>query len=340
MVVIDLHAHSVPPEALDALAREDAAAAPRLEWRDGAGWLHFPGRAPLGPVPAGMFDPERRLADMDRQGVDVQVIAVPPPHFFYHLPPGAGAAFAAIHNDALTALSAAQPDRLQVFATLPLQDPGAAVAEIDRLTADANVRGVQIGTNVAGRDLDDPALDPVWAALAAADLPLWLHPDQRHIAGAERLARYYLQNLIGNPLESTIAIASLIFGGVLTRHADLRVGVVHGGGFVPYQIGRWDHGWGCRPEPRATLPEAPGAVLGRMFFDSLTHDAMSLAMLGARVGWDHVVVGSDYPFDMAADDPVGAVDAMRLDDADRRAVLSGTAERFLRPATAVTGARA
>jgi aminocarboxymuconate-semialdehyde decarboxylase len=279
-----------------------------------------------------MFDPALRLADMDRQRVDVQLLSVPPPNFHYHVPADVGGAFAAAQNDAMLRLAEKHPDRFAVFATLPLQSPEAAVAETARMAVHGRVRGAEIGTNVQGRNLDDPALEPVWTALEEADLPVWIHPDQRDIAGADRLAQYYLVNLIGNPLESTIAMASLIFGGVVERHPGLRFGFVHGGGFTPYQIGRWDHGWGCRPEPRSVIADVPPSEhFGRFFFDSLTHDALSLELLGRRVGWDHVVVGSDYPFDMGSDEPVTAVEKVDLTPQQRRSVLERNAERFLRP---------
>lgn len=204
-------------------------------------------------IPEPRQDPAPVFARIRSMRVDRQVVAIPPPQFFYHVPSGAGAEFARIQNDAANRLSDSCPDRIHVFATLPLQDSGAAVGEIERIGGVSRVRGVQIGTNVAGMDLDAREVDPVWSALAAAGLPVWLHPDQRSIAGADRLARYYLVNLIGNPLASTIAIARLIFGGVLDRHPALRFGFVHGGGFAPYQTGRWDHGWDVRSEPREFL---------------------------------------------------------------------------------------
>ncbi|MGH9245326.1 MAG: amidohydrolase family protein [Acidimicrobiales bacterium] len=196
--------------------------------------------------------------------------------------------------------------------------------------------GVEIGTNVNGQDLDAPDLEELWSTLEAADLPVWIHPDQRAIAGSDRLAPYYLVNLIGNPLESTIAIASLIFGGVIERHPGLRFGFVHGGGFAPYQIGRWDQGWGCRAEPRTVIDRiSPSEYFGRLYFDSLTHDPLSLELLGRRVGWDHVVLGSDYPFDMAAADPVDALERVALTPDQRESVLTRNAERFLRPPRAI-----
>lgn len=328
---IDLHAHLMVLEALTELHAAYPELAP-VAARSGDGYrLSYPGRPPMGPIPESMFSPALRLAEMDAMRVDLQVVAVPPPQFLYHLPIDAAANFSRVQNDAALTVSAAHPDRIQVFATLPLQDPAAAVKEVGRVAGQPLVRGVQVGTNVDGVDLDSPELDPVWTVLADAGLPVWVHPDQRSVAGAERLARYYLVNLIGNPLETTIAVARLIFGGVLDRHPRLRFGFVHGGGFVPYQVGRWDHGLRVRGEPREHIQAAPSGYLSRMWFDSLTHDAASLRLLGERVGWSQVVLGSDYPFDMGAPRPVDAVERAGLPPGSQAGVLGGNVGAFLRP---------
>jgi aminocarboxymuconate-semialdehyde decarboxylase len=337
LTTIDIHAHAIVPDALVAMATAHPDHGPTLVEDDGRRYLRYPGRERLGPLPEAIFEPDIRLADMDRQRVDVQVIAIPPPNFHYHVPPEVGADFAAIQNDALIALSDHEPERFHLFATLPLQDIDASLAEIARVAPLTRVRGVQIGSNINGTDVDEPSLEPVWAELERRNLPVWFHSDQRSIAGAERLNSYYLQNLIGIPLESTIAAAKLIFGGVLDRHPDLRFGFTHGGGFSPYQIGRWEHGWSVRPEPKVNTPDTgPRQFFATMYFDSLTHDAISLEMLGRRMGWDHVVLGSDYPFDMASTDPVTAVEAVDMSDSDRALVLEGNAARFLRPLEEVT----
>ena len=329
---IDIHAHAIVPSALETMSDAHPEHGPRLHSEEGLRYLHYPGRSRLGPLPDAIFDPELRLRSMDRQRVAIQVIAIPPPNFHYHVPATVGADFARIQNDALAELSDSVPDRFHWFATLPLQDIDAALQEIDRVSGHERMRGVQTGTNIDGVDLDDPALEPVWAVLEQADLPVWLHPDQRSIAGAARLDQFYLQNLVGLPMESTIAAARLIFGGVLERHPDLRFGFVHGGGFSPYQVGRWDHGWEVRPEPREHIDTTPPSTYyGRLWFDTLTHDQTSLRFLGKRVGWEQVLLGSDYPFDMAEDDPVTRVETAGLDPADLEGVLRTNADRFLRP---------
>lgn len=333
MATIDLHAHAIVPDALSAMAAAHPDHGPVLIQADGRQWLKYPERERLGPLPDVIFDPAGRLAEMDRQRVDIQVIAIPPPNFHYHIPGEAGVDFARIQNDGLLALSATTPDRFHVFGTLALQDIDASVAEVNRIAAFPHVRGVQIGTNIMGTDLDDLSFEPVFSALEAADLPVWLHPDQRSIAGVERLTKYYLQNYIGNPLESTIAMGRIIFGGVMDRHPNLRFGFVHGGGFTPYQISRWDHGWATRSESQVVIGDAtpPSEYFNRFWIDSLTHDPLSLELLGRRIGWDKVVLGSDFPFDMASPDPIAGVEAVEMSDEDRERVLSTNADAFLRP---------
>ena len=330
MTITDLHAHLIRREAIDAMRSAHPDVGATLSERETGYYLSYPGRAPLGPFPPSMFDVELRLLDMKAMRVERQIVAVPPPQFHYHVEPNVGIDFARIQNDSALDLSDRYPTQFHIFATLPLQSPEAAVREVRRVAEHPRVRGVQIGANVNGRNLDGAELEPVWSALEAADLPVWIHPDQRAVAGAERLQFYYLVNLVGIPLESTIALACIILGGVLERHPKLRFGFVHGGGFAPYQTGRWDHGWSCRPEPRSHTPNPPSSYVRRLFFDSLTHDSAALELLGRRVGWHQVVLGSDYPFDMASADPVGEVEQLALGTAEG-AVLSRNCERFLRP---------
>ena len=336
MPVTDLHAHIIVADSLRAMHDAYPEVGPELLEEEDGYYLRYPGRERLGPMPPQMFDVDARLAEMDKQRVDVQVLAVPPPQYHYHVAAEPGIDFARLQNDGMIAVAQAHPDRFQVFATLPLQDIDAALAEIERVAGNPIVRGVELGSNVNAMNLDDPSLEPLWSELENRDLPAWFHPDQRSIAGSDRIKSYYLQNFIGIPLETTIAIGSLIFGGVPKRHPGLRFGFCHGGGFAPYQVGRFDHGQRVRPEPKANIDTTPFSEYFRdLYFDSLTHDALSLELLGRRVGWDHVVLGSDYPFDMASTDPVMAVEALGLPEEDQRAVLEENAERFLRPVDAV-----
>lgn len=323
----DIHAHVVDEELIRELRADVSALAPRIE-RAGEAWMFvYPSGRRSGPVPSGMFDVGARLADMDRLGVDVQALSVPPTHFAYDLEPDAAVAAARLHNDSMVGLARANPDRFVVLGTLPLQHPEAALAELARIVGISEVVGIEMGTNVRGRTLDHESLADLWSAIEAAGLAVVLHPD--NVAGADRMKSYYLQNFVGNPTDTTIAAGSLIFGGVLTRHPELRIALLHGGGFLPYQIGRFDHGWSVRPEPRARLAVRPSSLLDRFWFDTLTHDPASLIFLLERVGPDRLCLGSDYPFDMADPDPVASV-RRALGEEHLSAVLDATPQHLLR----------
>jgi aminocarboxymuconate-semialdehyde decarboxylase len=329
MLVTDVHAHAVSAEMAEAIGDAGASARPTLVEAQEGTFIQLGEQVRFGPHPRALIDMEARLSDMDRQGVDVQALAVPPMLFGYKEPPEIGLAVTRAINSGLLGIARGRPDRFQVLADLPLGDPAAAAAEVKLLAQEPLVRGVQIGTHVGTQHLDDPAFEPVWAALEESNLAVLLHPYAMNALGWPR--RYHLGNLIGNPVESTVAVAALIFGGVLERHPKLRFVVVHGGGAAPYLIGRWDHGWECRPEARQHIAEPPSKYLGRFFIDMVTHDRLSLEMLGRRVGWDRVVLGTDHPFDMAEHDPVGRVRALGLSEVDEAKVLSHNAEALLRP---------
>jgi aminocarboxymuconate-semialdehyde decarboxylase len=231
----------------------------------------------------------------------------------------------------MIAMAELSPERFVVLATLPMQSADFAIAELARLAKSKHVVGVELATNVAGVNLDAPELDPIWAAIAIAGLPIVLHPHDV-VEGTKRMKAHYLHNFVGNPTDTTLAAGSLMFGGVLTRHPRLRFGLLHGGGFLPYQIGRFDHGWSVRPEPKVHLPVAPSTLLKHFWFDSLTHDDLSLELLIGRMGADRVFLGSDYPFDMADMNPVETVErVMGLNHSELNKVLQDTATAFLTP---------
>jgi aminocarboxymuconate-semialdehyde decarboxylase len=329
MPIVDVHAHVVSPEMLDGITQSGSSSRPRLAHDEQGTYLLQGEERRFGPHPKALDDMELRLADMDRQGVDVQLLAAPPMLFGYGESPEVGLGVSRAINTALVGAARTLPQRFQVLADLPMGDPALAAAEVVRLAAEPLVRGVQLGTHVGTQHLDEPAFEPVWSALEAANLAVLLHPYAMNSLGWPR--RYHLGNLIGNPVESTVAIAALIFGGVIRRHEKLRFVVVHGGGAVPYLIGRWDHGWECRPEARLHIDEPPSKYLTRFYIDTVTHDRLSLEFLGRRVGWDRIVIGTDHPFDMAEDDPVRVVRDLALPQADEVKVLAGNAAALLRP---------
>ena len=324
---IDVHAHILSEETIRLLQSEAPKVAPKLTDIDeqfgtldvaGSVYRHFP---------RGGWDLERRLADMAASKVDVQVLSVCPQTFPYNQPPAVTAAFARIQNEQLAKLAKARPGHFLGIATLPMQAPNLAADELRHAMRTLGLRGAQIGSNIAGKNLDDPELEPVWAAAAELDAFILVHPI--NVAGMDRLGSYYLNNLIGNPLDTTIAAACIVFSGVLERYPQLKICLAHGGGFVPYQAGRFLHGWHVRQEPKKKLPKPPTDSLDRFLFDTIVHSKEVLEFLVGNVGAQRVLLGSDYPFDMGMPDGVLQVRGLSIPAAEQAAILGDRARALL-----------
>ena len=327
MRTIDTHTHVLADDTVKILQKE----IPRLDLRltpiDGDNSVVEVTGVAYRPFPRGGHDIERRLADMAAAEVDMHVLSAAPQTWLYNQEPAVGAAAAAIQNEGIAQLVGQQPDRFTGIATLPMQAPEQAAAELRRAVKMLGLRGAMIASNVGGRNLDDPAFEPVWAAAAELDAFMMIHPG--NVAGADRLRAYYLNNLIGNPLDTTIAAACLIFGGVLERYPNFKPVMVHGGGFIPYQGGRWVHGWQVRPEPKVHLKHAPEQYLERFRYDTILHSATSLEFLIASAGAERVFLGSDYPYDMGMMDCVRHVRSLRISSTDRDTILGDHAAAIL-----------
>ncbi|HLH87448.1 MAG TPA: amidohydrolase family protein [Xanthobacteraceae bacterium] len=325
---IDCHTHILGQEAMRRLARESAKVAPVMDKPgDPACKLIIDGAVAQDPFPREMWDTEKRLRDMDANGVDVQVLAPTVFTFFYQHEPTLGLACAALQNEEIAAEVARHPGRFLGIGGVPLQAPELAALELERSMTKLGLRGAMIGTHVRGRNLDDPALAPFWAAAEKLGAFIFIHPHGG--AGAERLGSYYLKNLVGLPFETTIAGASLVFGGVLERHPTLKICLSHGGGFLPYQAGRFRHGFEVRPEAKVNLEASPETSIARLYYDTILHAKPTLEFLIATAGADHVLLGSDYPFDMGNLDCVARVEALAIPAADRDLILGGYAQRVL-----------
>lgn len=310
---IDLHCHLLPgPEA----AFEHLP----IEFGTGANSDEVIYRgASVGPIRRALTDPAEAVRAMDRAGLARRAMSVAPLSYRYDLAADEAARWHAVLNDSLAEACAGYPDRLLAIGIVPLQDAVAAAAEARRAVTGLGMCALEIGTHVAGRTLDDPALDPFWTAVEELDVPLFVHPEHT----PDRLwSEYYLINLMGNPVETAVAVAHLIFGGVLDRHPRLRFWLAHGGGVAPWLAGRFRHGWRVRAEPRRNGAGDPMHTLASHFwFDTLTHDPGTLAALAGRWGADRLVLGSDSPFDMGDPDPLGSLHEALQDPAEREAVL-------------------
>ncbi len=323
---IDLHAHGVPAELLDALAAEGADFGIEL---DGERRAVIAGGEPTMPIRDDLVDLDTRLAAMDRAGIETQVLSSWVNLTAYGLDPDRGERWSRRVNEALAAEASRVPDRLLAMATVPLQAPDLAAAELRHAVEGLGMVGVEIATTVAGTDLVTAELDPFWAAAADLETVVLLHP-MDPLPGID-LRRHFLHNAVGRPAETTIAIARLIMAGILDRHPGLKICVVHGGGFLPYQIGRLQRGWEALPHVAATeLATPPLDTLERLYFDTILHHPPALRYLIDLVGAERIVLGTDYPFEAGDPDPIGTVDAVPALTADERGrILEGTARELI-----------
>ncbi|SFV05417.1 aminocarboxymuconate-semialdehyde decarboxylase [Methylobacterium sp. 174MFSha1.1] len=317
--IVDAHNHVIPQAVVDGFAADPEAFGVSVERRDGAPWLvHREGFAY--PLSAGFTDPEAKVRALDRAGIDRAVVSPSPTLFFYGAEAARNAAFVRTLNEAVATFVRAAPGRLHGMGALPLQSPEASVAELDHLVNGLGLRAVMIGTHVNGVQLSAPQVRPVLRRAAELGVFVLTHP--MYFGPKPGLEQYYLTNLIGNPLDTTVMAANLIFGGVLEELPALRIGLSHGGGFLPYQIGRLVHGWNVRRETQTTQA-SPKALLRRFYFDTIMHDAEALGYLVRTMGADRVLLGSDVPFDMADAGPVATLRAVRGLSQDDIALVAG-----------------
>ena len=324
---IDAHVHVIVPEVLRDAAPGEAWR-PRV-WRDedGAQIVELGGRE-LRSAVGEFVDVERILAERAEGGIDHVVLCPWVNLLGYDADPDEALARCRIQNEGLAALRAARRERVSVLGTVPLQDPGAAARELEAMMASGSFAGVEIAASVNGVALGDDRLAPFWAAAEATGALVFVHPTTRGSSGPG-FADYYLWNLVGNPMETTVAAAHLGLSGVLERHPRLRVLLAHGGGAVLALRGRLRHGWSAVAPARARLTEPPEDSLRRFSFDTITFDPAVLRELVAFAGAERVLLGSDHPFDMADARPADTVAAAALDPDDERPILGGNAARLL-----------
>ena len=274
-----------------------------------------------------MVDYDARLADLDAMGIDLQVVKPPPPQCYYTVPVEIAVKAARIVNDGMAEYVSRRPDRFIALGSVPMPDGKEAANELERCVRTLGFKGVQILTNVAGKELSDPAFAPFWKKAEELDALVVLHPNG--FTEGQRLSRFYFNNIIGNPLETTIALHYLIFDGVLERHPKLKILAVHGGGYLGAYSGRIDHAWGARSDCQASLPHPPTSYLKKIYVDSVVFTPQQLQALVHDFGADHVVMGTDYPYDMADYDPIEHVVASNFDAATTAAIVGGNAQRLL-----------
>ncbi len=329
MTTYDVHAHCIPEDLIDMLRADGPEYGIEVVSDEKGDSAVIAGRVRLAPFRSILGDTSARLAAMDAGGVEVQVISSWVDLTAYALEPGRGAAYSRRVNQILADHAAEHPDRFLALGTVPLQGPEQAAEELRFAVEDLGMVGVEIATTIDDADLDRAGLDPFWEAAEQLGCFVLLHPCNP-LPGVD-LARYFLDNMVGRPAESTIAVAGLLFGGVLERFPDLNICVVHGGGFVPFQIGRMQRGFVAASQRTAENISTPPSELAlRLYYDTVLHDSKALGFLVDQVGVDRVMMGTDYPFEMGDPEPVRTVESIPgIDEEQRDMILGGNFARIL-----------
>ncbi|PYO15178.1 MAG: amidohydrolase [Candidatus Rokuibacteriota bacterium] len=329
-VIVDVHVHYVSPGAFDAARRQPDTYGVRLLPGDGVR-LQIGDEPPTRPLLPALYTLDLHTKFLAEQGIDTAVFGPLMDVAAYSLPMAQGAAWSRLQNEALAGALREAPGAHRGLATVPLQEPAAAAAELRFAVRELGLRGAMVDPNALGRPLGDGAFDPFWKAAADLAAPIVLHPFL--LEAVERFGRHYLHNLVGYPFETTLAAASLILGGTLDRFPGLSVVLVHGGGFLPYHIGRFDRAHETRPEARVDDAGLPSRYLRRFFYDTLVQRPEALRYLVQLVGHDRVMLGSDHPFWMGDPDPLRVVREAGLDPATEAAIFGENAAQIfhLRP---------
>lgn len=334
-MAIDPHTHIIPEAFLDDIRKGRLGETVSIEQGEDTEWMAF--RATIfgkeriwkNKLNEPYYVVDLRLKDMERMGVDHQVLSVSPFMTLYAVDAGMNKEISASINDSLSDLSKIYPDQFSCMAQVPLQDPASAAAELERAVKKGHI-GVQIAANVAGKNLDDPELDVFWDKAVSLDIPIFVHP-QGQAASPERLEDYYMRNFIGNPLDTTIAVCCLIFGGVLDRFPQIKFYLSHVGGFVPWIRGRWQHGYGERKEPRVHGAKDPEQYFEKFYYDTIIHNADCLEFAVNTLGADRIVYGTDYPADMGNHQPAREIPGLsRLSVEDQEKILSANAKKLFK----------
>ncbi len=324
---IDIHAHYFPESYIKLIAQHGKRCGTTVTTdSSGTTFIQVGLSLRTGPITSRFIDHGERLAEMDREGVTMHALSLTQP-MVYWADDDLGLKLCVAFNDAISAAHLAHPERLIGFACLPFQNASLALEELERVSKLPGIRGIYMATAVRDRELSDRSFFPVYERIADLGLPLFLHP---MMVNNERLKQYYLINLCGNPFDTAIAACHLIFGGVMDTFPKLEVNLPHAGGALPILRGRMDRGFQIRGECK-TIPRRPSEYLKRFTYDTISYSEEIMDDLIKLVGVGRIMVGSDYCFDIADDEPVKFVMQMKsLNDKEREQILWSNAARLLK----------
>jgi aminocarboxymuconate-semialdehyde decarboxylase len=315
---IDVHSHVIPAGMLRALEANPARYEMRVDSERKR--LVRPDGAAL-PLFDEFCDPAAKIAGMDRKGLDISVLSPAPFVLFYWMDVDIALEASRIINDGIAKMASAYPDRLFGAGTIPMQNPDAAIAELERIVKEHGFRAIELGCSVENEQLGDARFRPVLRRAQELKVFIFTHPYTNvEFCGVEQ---YYLRNLIGNPLHTTIMVAHLMLSGALDELTELKICLAHGGGYVPYQFGRLAHGHEVRKETRAQTATSPRDLLRRFYYDALIHDERPLKYLIDLVGADRIAIGTDAPYDMGEETPVEMIEAVAGLTAEQREQVFG-----------------
>ena len=305
MRTIDIHAHLMPQCFWNAVTGGGDWYGMTFQSQPGNGFTISNGKRDGITNPLLRSTPEERIADMDQQGVDVHLVSVATPMFGYHLPPQQGLQLAQEVNEEIAAMTRQWPDRFVGMATLPMQDVPASIKELERAVNTLGFKGAELDTVVNGKSWDEPEFLPLFKAAEEMGAVLFYHPQPNNNLVMEYFGKYAMGNSFGVPLEDTLVVAALIFGGILEKRPDLKVCIAHGGGPACFGMGRMDRGWQVRSEARVNIPHPPSYYKSKIYYDCITMSERALRFLIDSVGIERVVLGSDWPYVTWDPSPVG-----------------------------------
>jgi aminocarboxymuconate-semialdehyde decarboxylase len=325
--VIDIHCHRECAPGADFM-KEAQAAAGKVALGHGSAITQKVNQRQLAAIKPKMDVLDVRLADMDAAGVDIQAVAIVVYQYYYWADAELGAKASRLMNDELVESTSKHGERFLPLGTVPLQDTEAAVQELRYLVQELGMRGIEIGTHVEGEEISSPRLKPFWAEVEKLGAVVVIHT--QGTTHPDRLEGHNFVNIIGHAFEATLAQAHLIFDGVMERHPGLKIVVVHGGGYLPAYAGRIDHGWRAREDISQGVPRQPGTYMRQFYFDTMVFEPDQLQFLVDRYGADHVLLGTDYPYDMGDVDPLGFIgSAEGLSQEQVDLISGGNAARLL-----------
>jgi aminocarboxymuconate-semialdehyde decarboxylase len=322
---IDAHSHFLPREVIEEIRKNGERYNSEVVVENGREFIVDRAGTKC-PVFEEYYDYDRKVSDLDKMGIDMAVLSVVPNFYYYWIDAGAALNIAQICNDWVADFCRKHPDRFRGMADIPMQDPELALSELRRAHETLGLNALATAPMICETHLDDERFFPIYEYCEAHDILVYLHPCFEK--AREELKDYYNTNFVGNVYQTNLGLNNLILGGVFEKYPKLKVFASHGGGYFPYQLGRLRHGYEVRTEPHKNISRSPETYVGNIYFDTITHWGAALQFLVDTFGSDHVMIGTDYPFDMGDYHPVEHLGEIRLTESQRQNIFWDNAAKI------------